>query len=676
MLAGALSYYWIYRFNIFYADDFVLYPGLIPRAEYVEQGRDESFLEWLWALHGDHRQPLTKLIWFAELKVLGDPRVGGLVHVLGFGALACAMICVVRSIRGRASFADAFFPLAMLHVAQGFNFTWAACITGVLPSVLEGALILMLVRHGAGVGTGRAVLFGVCVFLLALSDTGGLPFAVALVAWLAYWGVRRWRSAGGGGARDLIIGVAPAAAVMVLLVLYFLDYRKPADPRNFQQYEGPKPGVDTTIKAAVRVPIAGFSGMKDSSPEAALARATLKFFSVSLGDGVRLKLGGDFIPVWQYAGTAVFWLLAASLVVVGVAWWRQPRERLRALGLFLAMGTVFPLVLAVARGRALDELSPMFHWYVVLGLPALSCAFLAWQLYAKPAAPLFQMCLFTLACIMLPLNTITGLQMPRAVHETMEAFERDLRRGTPPVALAQQYLGRLFDANADPETVAELMRRLRQAGIRPYQFMNDPGSPVAAGGADGGTVASPSTVVAGMDDGWPLYAVPGEGFAVALPPTWGCFDMDAEKFDAHLQATLRQKPELASFTAIAREHLAGGNRFFGVDVPAIGKAFPTMVLVARPALPAADFVQATVTELGKSPGTVLGERRRVKLKHGEAEEIQYTKKEDSSAFTVSLYVLTQPGDGPLLVLTILTDRPKENAAVLKRISDSVRFLDK
>jgi hypothetical protein len=152
--------------------------------------------------------------------------------------------------------------------------------------------------------------------------------------------------------------------------------------------------------------------------------------------------------------------------------------------------------------------------------------------------------------------------------------------------------------------------------------------------------------------------------------------MDPETFDANLQTTLKQKPQLTSLTAIAREYLAAGNRFYGVDINAIGKTFPTTILVARPALQADEFVQATVSALEKSPGTEVGERKRVKLKHGEAEEIQYKKKDGTVIFSVSLYVLTQPGDGPLLVLTTLTDRPNESAAVLKRIAEGVRFLDK
>jgi hypothetical protein len=475
MLAGALIYYWDFRFRVFYDDDWGLYPGLIPKPEYDQKGRSETFLEWLWALHGDHRQPLTKLIWFAEFKTFRDPRVGAGLHVLGFGALAFAMIVVAGSVRGRTSYADAFFPLAMLHVAQGYNFTWAICITGVLPSILEGILVLMLVRHGAHLGTSRALVLGACVFLLALSDTGGLPFAVALAVWLACWGVGKWRSRDPGGMRGGLLGVGLAAGIAVLTSLYFLDHTKP-------QYEVPKPGVSATVKAAARVPIAGFTGMKDNSPEAALARATLKVLSVSLGGGVIEKLG-DVFPVWQYVGTALFWLLISSMVIVGIAWWRRPGERLRALGLFFAIGAVFPLVLAVARGRQLDEYSPLAHWYVVLGLPALSCSYLAWQLYARAAAPLFQICLFTMACIMFPLNIMTGLQQSRELHETMVAFEREVRQGTPPLVLAQRYTRPLLQVEAKPEGVAELMRRLRKAGIWPFQFMKDPGPLVPADGS-------------------------------------------------------------------------------------------------------------------------------------------------------------------------------------------------
>jgi hypothetical protein len=439
MFAGALAYYWHFRFSVFYRDDWGMYPGLLIK---------EPFLQWVWALYGDHREPLSKLIWLTELKLFGDPRIGAILHVVGFGGLAFAMIRVAQRVRRRASYTDAFFPVAMLHVSQGFNFIWAFTIVQVLPSILEGVLVLIVVRHGAGLRGAQAVLLGISAVLLALSDTGGLPFAVALGFWLVCWSVVRWRSPDRGGKRAAVWGIALAASIVLLAVLYFLDRQKGLSQNS--QFMPAKLGVWATVEA------------------------TLKVLSVGFGGGVVRNLGGDTIAVWRYAGIAVLCALASTMTILSLVWWRRRAERLRAFGLFLVIGAVFPLAVGIGRARGpLHELAPLAPWYVTYCLPALSCCYLAWQVYAKPAAPFFQMCLFTMACVMLPLNIMDGLDGRRELHETMVAFEKELQNGTPPLALAERYKSSLlFDT--EPTYLAEMMRGLRTAGIRPFQSMKDP----------------------------------------------------------------------------------------------------------------------------------------------------------------------------------------------------------
>jgi len=67
-------------------------------------------------------------------------------------------------------------------------------------------------------------------------------------------------------------------------------------------------------------------------------------------------------------------------------------------------------------------------------------------------------------------------------------------------------------------------------------------------------------------EGWTVYEVPDEQFAIALPPTWGNVDMDSTMFTASLQAAMAKYPDVAStIQGEAYSLINAGVHFFGFD---------------------------------------------------------------------------------------------------------------
>jgi hypothetical protein len=109
MLLAALAFVWKFGSNIPYWDE---WGQMVP----ILAGEKPVNVAWLWSEHNGHRIPLPKLLLLAAYKLTGsDFRVGMYANVLALGALAFTMIRVAKALRGGSSYADAFFPLVLLH---------------------------------------------------------------------------------------------------------------------------------------------------------------------------------------------------------------------------------------------------------------------------------------------------------------------------------------------------------------------------------------------------------------------------------------------------------------------------------------------------------------------------------------------------------------------------------
>src|SRR5262245_23220343 len=82
---------------------------------------DEPAIPWLWTQHNEHRLPLHRLVYLGLFHLTLDFRTGMLVQVAVLSGLAWGLMRVSATLRGRPAWADAFFPLALLHPGHAEN---------------------------------------------------------------------------------------------------------------------------------------------------------------------------------------------------------------------------------------------------------------------------------------------------------------------------------------------------------------------------------------------------------------------------------------------------------------------------------------------------------------------------------------------------------------------------
>jgi hypothetical protein len=347
---------------------------------------------WLWAVHNGHRLPLPRLLLLGLLRLTGnDFRAGMYFNVLALGALAFALIWTARCVRGRAAYADAFFPLVLLHWGHAQNLLWSWQVVLVLPVVLAGALLILLARRGVRFSLAEAGLAGACLLALPLCGVSGLAYVPALALWLGGVGVRQWLAEERRAHWPGVVMAMLAAAALLLVALYFGDY----------QYAG---YYRDTWKSWVSLETA------------------VQFLAAGFGPAGEL--------FWPISGLVVLVLLLLAGGGLFSAFRRgRPVERPRAVGLIFFLAAVVCLAACVGTGRPGSGFAPRYY---VLAVPALCGAYLIWGACCSPAVgQLAQMSLFTLAALTFAYNFQQGRTYADNRREKAEALERDLAAGKP-----------------------------------------------------------------------------------------------------------------------------------------------------------------------------------------------------------------------------------------------------
>jgi hypothetical protein len=394
--------------------------------------------QWLWQQHAEHRVPLAKLIWLSLLQLTNyDFRVGNLISVLAVGAVAVAMIWTARRLRGWTRFSDSFFPLVFLNFGQGSNFLWWWVFNHILPPVLACCLLLIILLKGNQVTLRCGMLTGACLLLLFLSGPGGLPYVLALALWLGYRGGLHWFEL--HGKRDCLLVMGVGVLAVLLVGLYFVDYA------NAPGTAAGQPVAAVSLKATLET--------------------SIQVLSITLGPAVK--------PYWRLVGSVMLMLLLLSMAILMLAVLKEPRERLRALGLLLFIGAAGSLVLIVGRARAgLGEEYVLSGIYLNMALPALCCVYFIWIVYGSPAIKsIVQICLFIMPCLFFMPNLANGLGIGRYFSTSRQLFEQDIRAGVPPFILAERHITFLNPATDDINGIASLLRQMQQAGIPQFRDM-------------------------------------------------------------------------------------------------------------------------------------------------------------------------------------------------------------
>ncbi|HEV3119729.1 MAG TPA: hypothetical protein VGY58_21905 [Gemmataceae bacterium] len=418
LVVAALLFVRHFGINLPQWDD---YGELVP----VLVGEKHITLKYLWSQHNEHRIVIPRLLQWGLTRLGGGNFVGGMFFdVLACALLAAGLMCLARSRRGELIYADAFFPVLLLHWGHWGSFLQSDTTGNVLSTVLACMILGIMVQQPKALPLGRAGLVGLSLLLLPLCGANGLVIVPLLAAWLAYAGIRRWRLPAPHARRNGAAMMALAAAAFAEVVLYFVNFSHgPAHSERFS----------ATLGAA--------------------------------GEFLANGLGYATLMVWPSSGFLVLGALLSSVAVLATTWYRRPEQRFRAAGLLAFIATMLVLALALGWGRAAlgGGFAPR---YVILACPVFCALYFVWELYGpRRIRGLLPMCLFVIVALLTPWNYQHGLGHAQQVGALARAFRKDLRHGVPPAELARRHPFLCPDV----PVLTRHLEKLIQRGIGPFR---------------------------------------------------------------------------------------------------------------------------------------------------------------------------------------------------------------
>ena len=372
-------------------------------------------LQWLWALHNEHRIPLPKLLLVSLYKCCGnDFRAGMFCSVALLSVLAATSLVVAGRRDGGNRSYDLAFPLWFLSLAHVDNLLWSWQVGFVLPSMISGGLILLIASrvewpHWA------AVLAGAALAALTLCGANGIAVVPAFVCWLFWVAVSR-RSAP---------SLFAALVGLGLTIFYFVGYQAAANH---------SPAHDL----------------------AAVARTSLQFASLIFGTEAR--------ELWPVSAVAAVVLVSSSIaVLLRVVLFGPTAERPRALGILAAFAAQGCLVLALGWGRAgSGEFAGFESRYVTLICPIWIAVFFTWDLYASMVwRRVVLNTLVSAYLILLWPTTQKAIDVGRALSEQANQFVSDIRAGEPIYRLARRHTPFIYPSQDELARQLALLRDTR-----------------------------------------------------------------------------------------------------------------------------------------------------------------------------------------------------------------------
>src|SRR5262245_17411480 len=263
---------------------------------------------WLWELHNEHRFPLPRLLYLGLFHLTGDLRAGCLVSFLGISLLAAGLVALARRLRGRASFADAIFPLTLMHTGQGENLYMGYQMCFMLVAVLAGALLAVIVLTGEGCRFRRGLQAIVLGWLLLTCGAAGLAYGVAAAAWAAVLA-----SGGRRPVRPRVSVWLPAPVTPAHLGTILQGYARPTHhPASAGVWESVRVGLEA--QSMVFGPAATGLGAMVGVPVFGVAVVV-----IALLVGALWRYRND----WPRPAGLLLYLGAAGAVAFGIGWGRS-----------------------------------------------------------------------------------------------------------------------------------------------------------------------------------------------------------------------------------------------------------------------------------------------------------------------------------------------------------------
>jgi hypothetical protein len=392
-------------------------------------------LENLWSQYNQHRFFIPRLLSIGLAKLThNDFRAGMYFNVLILGAVSGGLIAAAKGLRGKYDFADAFFPLSVLHCGNSENLLMGMQTNFILFTGLAGFLLITIARHPTSVPWRRSLAAGVALLCLLLSGGFGLVMAPWLGLWFAWDGAMDWVS--GQSARKWR-GAGKFAFVVVLMVtaIFYLH------------------GLDRPTESG-----AGW-GIR--------VKITLECMATALGAPSALQY-------WPYSAWVVPALLIPSVALVLFSGWRDNTAQFQSVGFLCFLGAIATICLGIGWGRTTwgDQIG-FGNRYQAMSVPVLWGIYFTWVIYGpRRVSAVVPMVLFTLVATCLLVNTTAGVTVGRSKQHEFKGFQRDLLAGTPNPLLTALHGKNLFQYMGSYLSLE--FTALHKAKIGIFQYLNDP----------------------------------------------------------------------------------------------------------------------------------------------------------------------------------------------------------
>jgi hypothetical protein len=423
----------IYGTRLPFSDDWNLVP-IITR-------HDPMSLAWLWAQHNEHRIVIPKLVFIILYRATNaDFRSVVYVNIFLLSFLSAASILVLRSVRGRTLYFDAFYPLFLMHLGQ-FAFFWGFELQFTLVTTLVCLISIVFIYSGPTLNSSASILAGSFLILLPVSGGNGLLYVPGIAVWMVIRATCRVGGLAGQGnpvmrfvrvgspspaaRRAQIIMLGSAAASIAISIAYFAGYKR---------ISRPAPDILHLMSQTLHVLGAGFGQLPDG--------------------------------FWPLFGVASAILVAASFayaVLVGSNRQQSPMLRCRTIDIAAFMIAFMPVALGVAFGRGGQASFAISH-YATLALPILYWSFMSWNLgMSRLPAKFIQAVLCAIMCIFWIKYVNIGVHNAKDRILKMAEIEREFKGGVATDIMVDRHILDLFYADTP------WARRLVQDGIDDFR---------------------------------------------------------------------------------------------------------------------------------------------------------------------------------------------------------------